>query len=243
MSEAVLLDNVTHKNLKVNKAFAPGQGFDVNVVRVFPVELRNLACEYAVFFTRDAEQNRFEPVALLGLQAGQNLYLRDGSWDARYQPLNIQRQPLMIGFQEQVQDDGQTSEVPVAFVDMAHPSVNEEQGEPLFLPHGGEAPLLERTASVLQAIHEGHGEIEVLSRLLVGMELIESATLEYEDAGGERHSLTGLYTINEDRLRSLQGGALEVLHRDGHLEHIYMILASHGNLGALMARQQATAAS
>jgi hypothetical protein len=73
----------------------------------------------------------------------------------------------------------------------------------------------------------------------VGLELIESVELDIEFDDGSRHQLRGLSTINDDRLRDLNGGALEALHQKGHLQSVYMLLASLPNLSMLIERKNA----
>jgi hypothetical protein len=236
MGNHVLLDNVTHKDLRVVRNFRPGAGYDVNVARAFPSELSQIQAEYPLFFIRNSDSGHFESIALLGFEAGENLYLCEDGWDARYLPLSIERQPFLIGFQEQVVD-GVPAQVPVVHIDLDHPVVSDTDGMRVFLPHGGESPLLERATSVLMAIHEGHEASQFLSQLLVGLELVESLDLHVEFVDGSKQSLTALYTINEDKLRTLNAGALEALHEKGHLQSIYMLLASQPNLENLIARK------
>lgn len=225
MSNHQLLDNITHKDLKVNRRFEPGAGYDHNVARVFPMELSVAQREYPLFFLKNAETGDFDTVALLGFEQGENLYLQDGGWAAKYMPLSMERQPFLIGFQEQ-EEDGVPTEVPVVHVDMDHPSVSQDEGIPVFLPQGGESPFLERINSVLHAINEGHTASRALSQVLEGLELLESLELNVEFKDGSKQTLTGLYIINEDRFRALTPEALDTLHQGRHLQSIFMVLAS-----------------
>lgn len=236
MTNHALLDNVTHKDLRVIRDYARVPGYDVNVARVFPSEFIQLQAEYPLFFIRNKEQGHFEPVAVLGFEEKENLFLDETGWNAGYVPLSIERQPFLIGFQQQVVD-GVPTEAPVVHIDLDHPSVSETEGERVFLPHGGESPLLERVSSVLMTVHEGYEAAKSLSEMLVGLELIESMTLEAKLGDGSMQSLTGLYTINEDRLQGLNANALESLHRKGHLRDIYMMLASLPNVSRLIERK------
>jgi hypothetical protein len=127
----------------------------------------------------------------------------------------------------------------VVHVDLDHPKVSMTEGEPVFLPHGGESPLLERISSVLLTIHQGNEINQVFSKLLVGLDLVESSTMEYTLANGEKHTLTGVHIINEDRLGALNGDALEAIHRKGLLQSIYMMLASMPNFRKLIDRKNA----
>ncbi|MDT8450503.1 MAG: SapC family protein [Wenzhouxiangellaceae bacterium] len=236
MARHVLLDNVSHRDLRIRRDFRPGQGWDVSLARAFPAELGALQNEYPLFLLKNTETDQFEPIALFGFSDGENLYLNDGRWDAAALPLAIERQPLMIGFQER-DVDGVPTRVPVVHIDLDHPGVNTEEGEPLFLPHGGESEWLEHMTSVLKAIHDGHEEIPRFSQTLVGLELIESVSLEIEFVDGSKQTVQGLYTIDESRLAALGGGALETLNNSGYLRHVFMILASMPNLTRLIERK------
>jgi hypothetical protein len=238
MINHALLDNVTHKNLKVLPGYRKGQGFDVSTARVFPVEFGELQMEYPIVLTRNKESGHFEPAALLGLSNNENLFLDTNGWDARYIPLSIERQPFLIGFQEST-ESGIPQCRPVVHVDLDHPKVSTTEGEPVFLEYGGESPLLERISSVLLTIHQGNEINQVFSKLLVGLDLVESSAMEYTLANGEKHTLTGLHIINEDHLRDLNGDALEALHQKGLLQSIYMMLASLPNFRKLIDRKNA----
>ena len=241
MKRHVLLDNVTHKDLRIRPGFGRGMGFEVNVARVFPIEFTQLQMEYPIVFMRNRESGHFEPIVLFGLTEGENLFLTDEGWDARYLPLTIQRQPFLIGFQESF-EAGVPQRTPVVHVDLDHPKVSTSDGEPVFLEHGGESPLLERITSVLMTIHMGAEANETFSKLLVGLDLIESSTMEFVLDNGEKHTLSGLYIINEDRLRGLNGAALEALHGKGYLQAVYMMLASMPNFRRLADRKSRASA-
>lgn len=236
MAQHQLLDNVTHKDVRVNRRYRPQHGYDSQLARVFPVELGALQAEYPLFFVRNADSGHFDLIALLGFAEAENLYLGNDEWLARNLPLSIERQPFLIGFQAH-SEPGQPGEVPVVHIDMAHPAVCASGGEPVFLPHGGESPLLERINTVLGMIHEGHQASEDFSRLLVGLDLIESLDLEVSFDDGSRQALKGLYTINENRLRQLNPESLGLLHGKGYLQHIYMMLASMPQLAVLIGRK------
>lgn len=236
MTNHVLLDNITHKSLRISKSYKAGTGFDVNVARVFPAEFGRLQREYPLFFVKNNETGDFDSIALLGFAEKENLYLSDDGWTAAYIPLTIERQPFLIGYQEQ-EIDGTATRTPVVFLDEDHPSVSETEGEAVFLPQGGESPYLEHINRVLATINQGHSASQAYSRLLVGLELIESLSMEVEFRDGSKHRLTGLHTINEDRLGALSGDALETLHRAGHLQSVYMMLASLLSMESLIERK------
>lgn len=236
MARHVLLDNVSHKKLRVRTGYRPGCGHDANVARVFPSEFCSLQREYPLFFIKNPATGDFEAIALLGFSEGENLYLDAGGWDASYVPLTVQRQPFLIGFQTQ-QADGMPAQVPVIHVDLEHPSISETEGELVFLPHGGLSPYLERIESILGTIHKGHEISRTMSQVLVGLELIESVKVEVQLDDGSFRGLQGLYKIDEDKLRELSANALEILHRQDFLRDIFLMLASLQNMPRLIERE------
>ncbi|MNR67907.1 SapC [compost metagenome] len=67
--------------------------------------------------------------------------------------------------------------------------------------------------------------------------------LDIELDDGNRHRLMGFHTINEERLKALDGEALQQLHRAGSLEAVYMAMASLSNFRDLIARMNRTDAA
>ena len=230
MAKHELLDNVTHKNLRVITDRSAWYGDDVAATLAFPIEFRRLQTEYPIAFQKNEEKGGFEPIVVFGFSEGENLFLGADGWDAGYVPLSIERQPFLIGFAPS--DDG-GEDAPVVHVDMDSSRISETDGEPVFLEHGGQSPYLEHINSVLNAIHEGYGHNTQLSAALTAYDLIEPFMLEF-DTNGEKTKLSGLYTINEEKLRTLDGAALEKLNRAGFLESIYMVLASIANFRVLI---------
>ena len=56
MTNAVLLDNVTHKDLRVKTGFTAEFGDSVNQVLVFPTEFAFIQREYPIFFSPEQER-------------------------------------------------------------------------------------------------------------------------------------------------------------------------------------------
>jgi len=216
MSQHVLLNNIDHKDLRVDTAHRAALGDDVMFALTFPAELRNVQACYPIVFRKTAE-GAFQPIALFGFQDGRNLFLRQDRWDATYVPLAIERQPFLIG------RDGEELMV---HIDLDNPRMHTGQGEPLFRDQGGTTPFLDRITSVLLTLHEGLASVPAFVDALLQHELLESFALDVELDDGSLNRMVGFYTINEERLRALDGAALQSLHQAGFLEPVYMVVAS-----------------
>lgn len=227
MTHTVLLNNVDHKDLRIITTRGAEYGDDAMFAVTFPAEFRNLQAHYPIVFRKSPDGTTFEPVALLGLQEGQNLFLRASRWDATYVPLAIERLPFYIG---------RADDELVVHVDLESPRVSTVEGDAVFLPHGGSTEFLERTTSVLLAIHEGLESNPAFIGALLAHDLLESFVFDVALADGGRSRLSGFYTINDERLQALGGPALEALSRAGHLQAAYMAVASLSQFRALIER-------
>jgi hypothetical protein len=149
-----LLNNIDHKNVKVITERSARYGDNVHYVLTFPTEFRRLQSCYPIFFQKNANTGKFFPLALLGFEEGENLFLTENGWEANYIPLMIQRNPFLIGYQEDLESP--EGKRPVVSIDMDSPRVSEAEGEPVFLPHGGTSDFLTTMTDVLDDIQVGH---------------------------------------------------------------------------------------
>lgn len=228
-----LLNNITHKDLRVITQRGAQWGDNVMSALITPDEFRSVQAHYPILFQPDGSGS-YHPVALFGLQQGQNLFLTDGGWDADYVPLAMQRLPFSIG----VADD----ELRV-MVDMASPRISQgAEGEAVFLPHGGTSEYIENINSVLRSLHEGLEATPEFVQALVAHELLESVVLDVERPDGTHGQLVGFFMIHEERLAALDAATIGLLHQADYLQPIYMAVASLSKFPQLIRRHLAAEA-
>ncbi|WP_454832092.1 SapC family protein [Pseudoxanthomonas wuyuanensis] len=235
-----LLNNVTHKDLRVVTRFGREYGDEVGLVPAFPTEFAELQREYPIFLRKDRDSGDWQAVALLGFESNENLFLHDGRWNANYLPGYVARGPFLIGFQQQ-NIDGELRNEPVIHVDMDHPRIRQgeaEAAQAVFLPHGGNSAYLEHITAVLRGIRDGADAGKAIFAAFDELGLIQPMKIELKFDEEHGADLTGLHGIDRDRLAALDAEALHRLHRSGYLEGAYLILASTHNLRRLMAEKQ-----
>jgi hypothetical protein len=237
MARYELLNNVTHKDLRVVTGFGDEFGDNIGMVPAFPSEYAELQKEYPIFFRKDGDSGQWQSVALLGFEQHENLFLQDGRWNAAYLPGAVAKGPFLIGFQEQ-RIDGELRKEPVMHVDLEHPRVSFNEGEPVFLPHGGNSPYLQHIAGVLRGIRDGVEFGAAMFAAFDSMGLIQSVNLDVQLEDKHRVSVSGLYGIDRERLAALDAGSLHRLNQAGFLEGAYLVLASLHNVRRLMAEKQ-----
>jgi hypothetical protein len=228
MSRAVLLDNISHKDLRVRTGYSAEFGDKVNNVLVFPTEFAFAQREYPILFRRDSG-GKLQAVALLGLDKDENLFLDDSGWNARYVPAVQQRGPFLIGFRNR-DVDGRVVREPVIHVDLEHPRISQTEGEPVFLRHGGNSPYLERANRMLQIIYNGTAAAGPAYAAFEEAGLIEDVQIQIQLDNRTQYSLPGFLTISQDRLAALDGPQLERLHKPGYLQLAIHVMTSLGNV-------------
>jgi hypothetical protein len=236
MAKHELLNNITHKNLRVITRHGAEFGENVGTVLTVPTEYGDIQREYPIFFRRDA-QGEFLSVALLGFSKDENLFLEGDRWDASYVPGILARGPFLIGFQER-EEGGDIRREPVIHIDLDSPRVSETEGEPVFLELGGNSRYLEKVKTILGGINEGLLASKAMFAAFNALDLIEPIKVEIKLSEDERYDVVGLHTINEQKLRALDDASIVKLHRSGFLQGAYLVLASHNNLRHLIERKQ-----
>ncbi|MGP9802712.1 SapC family protein [Rheinheimera sp. NSM] len=230
-----LLDNITHKDLRVISGHHPRFGDTASYTNIFCSELRQVQGCYPIFFRKNTDSAQFEAIALFGFASEENLFLDEAGWHAPYIPLTIQRRPFLIGFAQQ--DGSEADAQALVHIDMDSPRVSLTEGEPVFLAQGGQSPLLQQASAILQAVYQGHQQTRAFIDCLLQYDLIEAVTLQVTLDDGSRNELGHLYTINEDQLAALDSNVLGQLHQQGYLQHIYMILASMAAMPQLIEKK------
>lgn len=235
MSNIVLLDNVEHQNLKIDAVRGSEADDHVNQTLVFPNEFRDLQRDYPILFRKN-EEGEFQAVVLLGLDRDENLFLKDGGWDAKYIPAVQARGPFSIALQKSAHQPDAGAEAKIQ-IDLDHASVNSEQGFSLFLPHGGNAPYLEHMVNVLRALHDGVAISHAFFSTLDDLGLIEPIALEVKTSETKQFSVPGVYSIDQEKFQSLSAADLDRLHKSGMLAACYWVLASLDNISDLVDRK------
>lgn len=223
-----------HRDLRIRTETGAGLGDATMACLVVPAEFRRLACEYPILFHFDSETGGFSALALLGFETGENLFVAEGRWDAICRPLALAVQPFLVG--RPASGDGPSQ----VHIDMAHPRISTNgEGMRVFDEAGAATPYLEDVTGMLGALDEGYRESGEFYAALNRYDLLEPFSMDVTLDNGASHRLVGYHLVNEEKLRSLEPSVVAELHSAGHLEPLYMALASLGNLAKLVARKNA----
>ncbi|BEV01914.1 SapC family protein [Novosphingobium olei] len=234
MSNHAVLNPADHGDLRIDTGASAALGDDVMACITVPAEFRSVQAHYPIVLRRDLATGKLEALALLGFETGENLFLRDGAWDAPYRPLSMAIRPFLVG------RAAAPDAAPQVHVDLDHPRISTSgEGVRVFDASGQPTPYLEDIAAKLGDLDHAYRESGDFFAAVDRHDLAESFTLEVTLDDGAKNSLVGYHTINEEKLSALDGAALADLMAGGHLARIYMIIASLSHFGDLVARKNA----
>ncbi|HEY2036974.1 MAG TPA: SapC family protein, partial [Steroidobacteraceae bacterium] len=155
---------------------------------------------------------------------GENLFLEEWREREMYRPLALQRMPFY-------------ARGPEIAIDLDHPRVGVEDGQPLFDQAGRPSRYLQGIIWAFQDLKPGIETTKVFIARLLELKLIEPIDIEVELDDGMKHHCVGLYTVNQDVLAKLPDPVVVELFRRGYLTLINLMIASLKQL-PLMARRK-----
>jgi len=201
------------------------------VVEVVAGEFSSVAATYPIFFLE--REGNYQPVALLSLISGQNIFVEpDGTWSGYYIPAAFRRYPFMVG---SVTVDGK----PTMSLMVDEDLISDTEGEPLYGAEGAdeaETPV-GRAVRLISETDRHHVATSALMSQLKEFGLIRNSDLEVTLAGQKRN-VTGLFGIDEKKLQELPDDKFLELRRSGALSLAYIQMLSVGQTQRLVVRHE-----
>lgn len=232
MAKFEMLNNITHKDLRVIAERSEVYGDLVGGCLIFPAEFVDVQREYPIFFQKDPSTGEFQAITIFGFSENENLFLQGKTWNASYIPALLEREPFLIGLQ---QKPGEAEPELVVNIDMDSPRISKtHEGELLFLDFGGNSAYLNKITKILKLMHEGVTESKDMFTAFLALDIIEPMVLNIEFNNGEKYQSSAYYTINQEKFFSLPDNALVGLHRSGFMHYAYMAISSLGNIKKLI---------
>jgi SapC len=224
MTHIVPLNKVTHRSLKVDPRASAAYGDNQHFVQVIVNEFPHLAVHYPILFSKDKNTGQFYCGVMLGFEEGENLFL--DRWVVRefYRPLALQRGPFYTHGQE-------------VAIDLDHPRVGAEGGQPIFNEHGYPTKYLQSIIWAFQDLKPGIETTRIFVARLTELKLIEPVDIEVECEDGATRHCHGLYTVNQETLSGLPDAAVVELFRRGYMRLMHLMIGSLKHV-PLMARKK-----
>lgn len=186
-------------------------------------ELPRAVLHLPIAFVRQDEQ--FMPVAMLGIQPGQNLFVApDGRWLCGYTPAAYRAHPFALA---NLPDGRQV----LAF-DADSGLLTEAEGEAFYDSEGRPAQAVQDILAFLTQVQANRVQTLHTCKALAEHSLIQPWPIAVQTEAGERQ-VDGLYRIDEAALNALPAESLKALQQAGALPIVYCQLLSMQHLPLL----------
>lgn len=211
MPNIVLLNNESHRALKVQAGAAARYGDNQRFVPVILGELPHLVAHYPILLTKDSNTGGFFLGAMLGFDEGENLFLTDRGMDS-YRPLNLQR-GCFFAAGDQVA------------IDLDSPRIGGD-GVALFDDKGEPTPYTQSIVNLFGDLVRGTEQTRQFVATLVALKLLEPIDINTSFDDGSKRTFTGLYTIDQRALQALADDKVLEFFRNGYLQLMHLMMAS-----------------
>jgi hypothetical protein len=227
-----ILTSDQHRSIAVDTRARPEYGDTVNRAIALSAEFNELHREFPLLLRKTNEEPGFVAHAILGFEKDENLFVEGDRWISTAIPATLARGPFSLGFIRAEDGDNAPAGIKV-MIDDQHPRLRAD-GQPVFLPLGGESPYLESIKRVLQTVDAGLRVDRLLYRELVAMDLLAEVKIQISVFPELRYDFSGYHTIDQEKLAALGGDQLLRLHRLGLLGPVYFLVSSLGNFQKLV---------
>lgn len=212
--------------VKQNTHYAQQQ----QTVPLVGAEFKKAATQFPIAFLHDPDTNQYNPVALLGYQADQNLFVApDGRWLGNYLPAYLRAYPFALAPHPET---GETIICADLNSDLLQHKKQTTAAKTLELFDDQNQPSLElqQMLDFLKQLAANHQTTQQACQRLQELDLF---TPWQPTVIQETTTLKGLYQINEAKLNEVSPEQLAELRTTGLLTFIYAQLLSTNHLDTL----------
>lgn len=218
--QLVAVSREQHGHLRVRPAIGFGFSRNFHLASLAMQEFVRASAFYPIVFLDDRERDAFRPVALLGVESGENLCVEpDGSWlKGAYIPGILRRYPFALA-------DTERSDEYAVCVDAGSGLLDEHEGLPLFGTDGTPTETLENVKRFLGELQQMDALTRQFCAFLSRHNLLRPLNLRVQVAGTAR-DIAGSYVINEERFDALNDAVFLEMRSLRYLQPVYAHLSS-----------------
>jgi len=221
------VNKARHEGKKIKQVQGFGFAADFHIASIMVHEFARASSLYPVVFLEDKEQDSFRPVVLMGMDAGENLFVgADGKWQASYVPAIIRRYPFALA------STGEEGKYTVC-IDEGSELISETEGVPLFNELGEPAEALENVKRYLGELQQMDAFTNDFCKYMVAHNMLTPLNMRVQQADQVKN-INGCYVINEERLNGLSVDGFMELREKRYLPAIYAHLLSLAQIERLM---------
>jgi hypothetical protein len=228
MANFVAIKADKHQNLKVSQKRNLAHVAKQHIIAISAAEYAQASSSFPIVFVKNPGSERFRSVAMLGMESEENLFYKNDKWLGLTVPQSIGMAPFALGL------DPDKENTLTACVDVDSDFVGEDKDLALFDAEGKESELLTNVQNSLGRLYENEKMTESFIKELSENDLLHELELKIDLSTGEKKKLTGIFTINEDKVKALADDKVLDFHKRGLFVPIYSMLGSLSQINRLV---------
>jgi hypothetical protein len=222
----VELSRAEHSELKINPDLAEASAARQHLIPIVASEFRKAAIQYPIVFAKNPETGRFAAFVLNGLEPEENLFWSGTKLDVAYVPLNIRRRPFFVG----TADASSGASGNVLCIDIEGSCVTASGQKSIVDADGSDSPYLKEILSIIRELVEGQNHTTDFINTALSLDLLCPILLEIVLEDGKSLHVEGLYSVDENRFRSLGKDKVELLWNERVMDLFYSVIISTGQI-------------
>ncbi|MGA1933749.1 SapC family protein [Arcobacter sp. YIC-464] len=215
-----------HKDVKVKQIDNFNFVSDIHLASVMVHEFSRAAATYPIVFLEDKANDKFRPVVMLGLEAGENLFVQEGKWKASYIPAIVRRYPFALS---KTGDEDRY----VICIDEDSEFVNKEEGQAIFKEDGTADEVMDRVKKYLTELQQMDMFTDKFCEDMKSENMFTPLNMKVR-VGDEIKNVGGAYVINEERFNDLNNEKFIALREKKYIPIIYSHLSSLAQIERLL---------
>lgn len=217
--KVVPVNKERHATKKIKEVAGFGFAAGFHIAYVTMQEFARAASIFPIVFLEDKDKDEFRPVVLLGLNAGENLFVgKDGKWQASYVPAIIRRYPFALA---PAGTDGKYA----ICLDEESSLVSDTEGAPLFDEKGEPSQVIENVKRYLSELQQMDAFTRDFCKFLQANNMFTPLNMRVRESSGVKN-ISGCYVVNEERLNNLSDEKFLEFRAKRYLPAIYAHLIS-----------------
>tara|TARA_B100000900_G_C20531374_1_gene696469 strand:+ start:501 stop:1241 length:741 start_codon:yes stop_codon:yes gene_type:complete len=232
MSKFVPLAKDQHAKLRVIQSGDYTRFKQQNLIPIVVRDFFTLSAEFPLVFVTNKDTEDFMPVAIMGLQEGQNLYCQEEPFPAHVVPVGFGNAPFAITATDDSRDQF------AVLVDEESALLSDSEGEHVFTDDGNKTEYMEaRIEGLVQAAQQNHQTQEITKYLAEkGLLMTQQVRLQHSP-DGRLYNIDGIYVVDEQKFNELSEEDFLDMRSRGLIALVYAHLNSLQQLRRVSERQ------
>lgn len=217
-TQFVPLNDASHKNLAIGDKVDYSLFESMHILPLQVQEFMSAATSFPIVFTKNAQTGEFLSIAITALKPNTNMLLKNGHWQSRYLPIQVQLYPFGMSYVD--------NDKVILGIDINNSSVAEHEAHRLFDDSGKQTTYLSKKLELASLQASYHEMTKYFIKVLLNHGLLQPRTLTVTALDGTKTNIDGIYTIDEGKLQQLDDTTLLDFAKRGFYSAIYAHLCS-----------------